>query len=345
MIAQSHLRTIVQPAIRVEEETTVRDLLNRLSSPTDLDASIRAVLNHLSASDLLDLIAEHDFMALAQAPLPDIVLPAYKSAGQTKWYLGDLEELFQRTWMRSQMNEDWFEGHIHDLATDILHLRGLLHPQLSKQLGTEKYSVILFGSFIWKPKAGDIDMIVIVHGDHMPGILRLGNAYITIPGLRELFPWLSNDTIHLNCTNDYLFNSPDTAEPIWNMRNQASGTGLSIVGSPPPVMPAYTLLMQPLIVLGRQARTSMIFPDEPATEKLRYRIEEAKAMLRHIVSRLPICLDESTKEWLGKDTNLRAQDTYRSVIAREGVMVGSIAAKIDQLSKEYLKKRVSEIVG
>jgi len=345
MTAQPHKRTIVYPTIRVEGEAIVRDLLNQLSSPTNLDLSICTALNHLSTSDLLELIEEHDFMSLAQAPLPHIVTPVYESADQAKWQVGDLEELLKRTWMRNKIETDWFKQHIDDLAAHIVNLKDLLHPQLSKQLGTEKYSVILFGSFIWKPQAEDIDMIVIAHGEHMPGILRLGNAYVTIPGLRDLFPWLGGNIIHLNCTNDYLYNSSDVAEPIWNMRNQASGTGLGIVGSSPPVMPAYTLLMQPLIVLGRQARTSMIFPGEPATEKIHYRIEETKAIIRHIVSRLPVYLDELTNEWLANESNLMSQDTYWSVIARDGVMVGAIAFTIDQLCKDYLKKRASEIAN
>jgi hypothetical protein len=343
MTAQPPRRTIIYPTSRVEGEAVVRDLLNHLSSPTDLDLRICTSLNQYSASDLLELIEEHDFMALAQTPLPHILTPAYESANQTKWQVGDLEELVQRTWMRDKIEADWFKRHIDELAAHIDNLKGLVHPHLSRHLGAEKYSVILFGSFIWKPQAEDIDMIVISHGGHAPGILRLGNAYIAIPGLRDIFPWLSGNMVHLNCTNDYLYNSSDVAEPIWNMRNQASGTGLGIVGSSPPLMPAYTLLMQPLIVLGRQARTSMIFPGEPATEKIHYRIEETKAILRYIVSRLPICLDALTTEWLANESNLTPQDTYWSVIAREGVMVGAIAAKIDQLCKDYLKKRISKI--
>lgn len=243
------------------------------------------------------------------------------------------------------MRQDWFGQHIQTLKAKILDLKDLLHPEFTKQLGTENYSAMFFGSFIWKPQAEDMDMIVIACGQGTPGILRLGNAYVRIPGLRELFPWLSDDLIHLNCTNDYLYNSSDVAEPIWNMRNQASGTGLSIVGPPPPVMPAYTLLMQPLIVLGRQARTAMIFPGESATEKLRYRIEESKAILRYILNQLPVCLDELTNKQLVNEVKLMPDDTYWSVVEREGVMVGVTAAKIDQACKEYLKKRVHSIAG
>jgi hypothetical protein len=343
MTSKPRRRAIIYPGTRVEGEANVRDLFNLLSNPIDLDARIFSSLNHLPSSDLIELIEEHDFMALVQAPLPQMVEPDYENADQVKWQVGDLDDLLERTWMRNQMEQDWFKHHIHNLSAKIVNLKDLLHPQLKQVLGTEKYSIILFGSFIWKPQAEDMDMIVIAHGRNTPGILRLGNAYIKIPGLHELFPWLSGNLIHLNCTNDYLFNSPDVAEPIWNMRNQASGAGLSIVGSPPSLMPAYTLLMQPLIVLGRQARTAMIFPGEPANEKIRYRIEEARKMLVHIVSRLPISLDELNYKWLLNETNMTPQDTYWSVIERDGVMVGAIADAIDKRCKEYLVKRVSLI--
>ena len=97
MTAQPPKKVIIYPTSRVEEEAMVRNLFNQFSSLVNLDLSIHKSLSLFSLSELIGLIEEHDFMALSQAPLPQMPAPSYENVGQAKWQVENMEGLLRRT--------------------------------------------------------------------------------------------------------------------------------------------------------------------------------------------------------------------------------------------------------
>lgn len=337
-------------------EQAIRSLLNRY--PYISKEDVKHYLNLFPRDVFIKALEEHKCMRMMPFSLEVTLHKEDFTAAETRWAeLTELEmdDFNRRTWFKKEVEQEWFQERINTIREKGEELKKLLHPVISKKIGSDNYSLAIYGTFLFreKPQCNDMDIIVINH-DPNSSLQIFGSQEIEVPGLSKLFPWMARDYLDLNVVPiDTLKNSE--SETSMSMLATLSGS-LFIVGKYPikvyldssfseTYYPSYLRLAQVLMMWSRQSWNLVSDPKAFVFLKMKARAMEVARILRKVVKDTKIELNPVDLKSLMSDETFEPgeYETIDEYFLRISQKIGNFVDLIDGDIKRSVRALMDEI--